>query len=630
MCVLAFLGVLFVGVLSAAPIAEPLPADIAARLAARAAKARKANLNLRAYLLYKEAANLDPMNGNYRENRDSLEVFAKALQQQKMETADIQPDIAACKLEATPGSDSSIAARLADRAEQARRAGETVHAYFLYAAAASRYPDNPDYRENRNVLAPLATQLRSSQPDASDISTDIKAAELESLGGRNPSIEVADTDWKSDNSLAGLPRVVFSPVHHDLDLKGDRAKLIQEVTSTYGVRAITDPELPKSGSFSLKITDADFHTALEALTSVTDTFVFPVSPQVVFFATDTEAKRNDLEPNILLTVALPDSLNDKDLIDVANGVKSVLNLKNFGWDSVNRVVIIRDRFTKAHVAKSLLESLLVPHSQVALELQFITVDSDIVHEWGFSPQTSFNLLSPLTKLFNFNTTNLSTLASSIEAGAHYIAVGAGAGLFGISVTSAEIFATYSKSITNTIYDATVVVDDGQTANLHVGEKYPIPTSLYTGASSATPSIYNPIGSFTQEDLGLALKVTPHVKGNGEVAMEIEAEYKALGTETLNTVPSINQRKFTGSVVLEPDQWAVLAGLDSSDLTRSRSGLAGLSDIPGLNQILSQNNREKQTSETLVVLKPIVKRLPMSDAISPQFLIGAMRGARVLL
>ena len=57
-------------------------------------------------------------------------------------------------------------------------------------------------------------------------------------------------------------------------------------------------------------------------------------------------------------------------------------------------MLIRDRFTRAHLAKSLLESLLVPHAQVALELQFITLDSDVAYHYGLSPQTSFQLCRP--------------------------------------------------------------------------------------------------------------------------------------------------------------------------------------------------------------------------------------------
>ncbi len=585
-----------------------------------------AGSTVRAYLLYKEAATLDPLNEKYRENRDELEPLAKLLLDKQLEDADIQPDIKACALEATPGEDASIAVRLAEKAERARKAGQAVRAYLLYNAAANRYPGNPSYRENANVLAPVATLLEASELEKPDISADLKAARLESLSGADPAIKAVGADWQLDNSLAGLPHIKAGTERHDFDLRGDAATLIRQVTSVYGLQAINDPELPKTSNLTFRMTDADLRTAMDGLTAVTKTFVFPVASQVLFFAEDTEIKRNELEPNIVLTVSLPDSLNDKDLIDAANGVRSVLNLKSFGWDAATRTVMIRDRFTRAHLAKSLLESLLVPHAQISLELQFITLDNSVSYEWGITPQTTFQIVSPLQKLFNFK-----TIFPTLISGAEYIAFGGGAGTFGIGVTSAQLLATYSKSITNTSYDATVVIADGQTANLHVGEKYPIPTSLYSGASqTGGGSIYNPIGTVTQEDLGVVLKVTPHVKGDGEVSMEIEADYKALGAQTIDTVPAVAERKFTGSVTLMPNEWAVVAGLDQTSKTRSRGGLVGLSSIPLLNQLVSDNNRSTSSSRTLIVLKPFIQRLPMSDAITPQFLVGPVRGVRVLL
>jgi len=616
---------LITGSLAAQAVTTPLPADIAARLGVRAASARVAGSTVRAYLLYKEAAKLDPLNEKYRINRDELEPLARMLVSQHLEDADIQPDIKASTLEATPGEDASVAVHLAERAEQARKAGEAVRAYLLYNAAANRYPDNPSYRENANVLSPVANLLQSSQLEKPDISADLKAARMESLGGADASVKAVGADWQLDNTLAALPHITARTEHHDFDLRGDPATLIRQVTSVYGVRTINDPDLPKTGNLTFRMTDVDFKTAMDGLTDVTNTFVFPVAPQVLFFAEDTEAKRNELEPNIVLTVSLPNALTDKDLIDAANGVRSVLNLKSFGWDAATRTVMIRDRFTRAHLAKSLLESLLIPHAQISLELQFITLDSSVSYEWGLTPQTTFQIVSPLQKLFNFK-----TLLPALASGAKYIAVGGGAGIFGIGVTSAQVLATYSKSITNTSYDTTVVVADGQTANLHVGEKYPIPTSLYSGASQTAGSIYNPIGTVTQEDLGLVLKVTPHVKSNGEVGMEIEADYKALGAQVIDTVPTVAERKFTGSVTLLPDEWAVVAGLDQTSKTKSRDGLVGLSSVPLLNQLVSDNNRGDTSSRTLIVLKPFIQRLPMSDAITPQFLVGPVHGVRVLL
>jgi type II secretory pathway component GspD/PulD (secretin) len=135
---------------------------------------------------------------------------------------------------------------------------------------------------------------------------------------------------------------------------------------------------------------------------------------------------------------------------------------------------------------------------------------------------------------------------------------------------------------------------------------------------------------TLEDLGLLLKMTPRVHGDGDVSLDVEAEFKTLSGQTFNTVPAIAQRKFTGNVVLREGEWAVITGLDESSTNATRNGIAGLSNIPGVNQALSENTRMKESSNTLVVIKPTITRLPMSNTVTPQYLLGPIRGERVVL
>ncbi len=52
---------------------------------------------------------------------------------------------------------------------------------------------------------------------------------------------------------------------------------------------------------------------MEALTAGHQHFCFSHLHQHLYFARDTETKRNELEPVILLTVPLPDSMSEKDL-----------------------------------------------------------------------------------------------------------------------------------------------------------------------------------------------------------------------------------------------------------------------------------------------------------------------------
>ncbi len=178
---------------------------------------------------------------------------------------------------------------------------------------------------------------------------------------------------------------------------------------------------------------------MEALTAVTHTFVFPISQQVIFVARDTEAKRSELEPKVLLTFPLPNALDQKDLIEAANAVRAVLNLRTFGWDSANRTVLIRDRYTRARIARSLLEALLLPRAQVSLEVQFLTFDSDRSYHYGVSLPTAFQLVD-FGHIGGFK-----SILPTFSNATNFLAFGGGATLFGFGLTNATVFASYLRT-----------------------------------------------------------------------------------------------------------------------------------------------------------------------------------------
>ncbi len=515
-----------------------------------------------------------------------------------------------------------VAAHLANIARKARDSGQTVRAYLLYAEAAARDPQNTSYRANRDALAPAAKLLTEASVEDASVTKDVRSAEEEAAHPEPPIERISRSDWQ--NSLAAVPHVKASSELLDFDLHTNAKSLVEQVATRYGVHVLEDPDLDSGKPIHFELQAADFRTALEAVTAATHTFVFPVTSSTVYFAADTEIKRNELEPVIVLTFPLQEALTEKDLIDAANAVRGLLSLRTVGWDSFNRMVVIRDRATRAQVARAVMEALLLPRAQVSFDVQFLTVDTDRSYHYGATLQTLFQFID-----FG-NIGGLKSVLPTAVGSAKFLTFGGGATLFGVGVADAMAFATYSNATTQAIYDATVVVADRETANFHIGDKYPIASSIYTGFQQSEGSIYNPAPQITMEDLGLVLKITPHVSGNSDIAIDVEAEYKSLGNQTFNSVPSIAQRSFKGTVSLQEGEWAILAGIDSTTKSFTRSGLAGLSQIPGLNQVLSETTNDMQTSNTLLVIKPTITRLPMSGVISPQFLLGTRRGERVLI
>ncbi len=524
------------------------------------------------------------------------------------------------------GDNKEIAVHLARLATKAERSGQTVRAYLLFAEAAARDPRNSTYRANRDALAPAAQVLTKAKIETPDISKDIQAAENEAAHPQPPIELTSSNDWLDQPALQPMPHVRANSSEHDFDLRAPASSLFEQVAAAYGIRALTDKDIRSNVPIHFELRGVGFRAALEAVTAATHTFVFPVSSSLIYFAPDTEAKRNELEPIIVLSFPLQEALTERDLIEAANAARSLLGLRTMGWDSLNRMVVVRDRATRARVARSLMEALLLPRAQISFNVQFITLDTDRSYQYGASLQTLFQFID-FGKIGGVQSVLPSVVGSST-----FGTFGAGATLFGVGVADATAFATYSKSFASTIYNATVVVADRQTANFHIGDQYPIATSLYTGFQQQTggASIYDPAPQISMEDLGLVLKMTPHVNGDGDIALDLEADYKSLGNQTYNTIPAIAERAFKGSVDLREGQWAIIAGLDSSSITFTRSGLAGIGQIPGIKQLLTQTTRDNQTSNTLLVIKPTITRLPMTDAFSPQFLLGPRRGERVVI
>ena len=520
---------------------------------------------------------------------------------------------------------NTVAARLAKEARKAQNEGRLVRAYLLFAEASVRDPRNTSYAANREALAPLAKLLSTSHVEEADISADIKAAESEAGDAGSEETPLDEIPNPEAGELQPPPHLQVDGAVHDFDLRLDEKAALAEIAHAYGIQVTFDPDFDAKPMGRFTIAHADFETAMQGITAATHTFLFPTGPHAIFVARDTELKRNEYEPIVVASVPLPDSTDAKEVVEAANAVRGALSIRTISWDGTARVVVIRDRVSKVRIARSLMEALLLPKAQCSVEVQLIAIDTDVNYHYGLALPTSFPLFG-FAHLGNFQ-----TLLPDLSNVSSLLVFGSGTSFFGLALGSATLFATYTNSSSRVLYDATVVVASGQTASLHVGDKYPIPTSTYAGfQQTAGSAIYNPVGQVTQEDLGLVLKIGARVNGDGDVSLDTEAQYKSLGNQVYASVPSINQREFKGSVRIPQGEYALIAGLEQDDHTLSRNGLAGLSQIPGIAQILSENTRDHSTSNTLILLKPTVTRLPMSDLISPQFLLGAVRGSRVLL
>jgi general secretion pathway protein D len=477
-------------------------------------------------------------------------------------------------------------------AQKAERAGQTARAYVLYAQAAAADPTNVSYWERAQALRPMASLLMDSQRPA----TGLAAEKMDrTLFGT-----VSDQDVDQARKPLPPPQLKATPGRQDFDLRGDSKSLWEQVAKALNLMVLFDTQYQPTKTVRFQLDGADYRDTLLALEAATDSYLSPVSERLIFVANDTVQKRTEFEGNVAVVIPFPETVTVQELQEVATAVRGTLDMQKMMVDTQRHLILVRDRVTKVRLAQKIFQDLLRPRAQVAIDVEILTTDRSSSLHYGLTVPTAFPLVSFVTRRY---------LATTIPSGIPtFLAFGGGASMLGLGVTSAQLFANVSKSSANTLLSSEVVAIDGQPSTLHVGDKYPLVTNTYIGGGSGTGQVFAPPPTFTFEDLGLMLKVTPHIHGIDEVSLEIDAEFKLLGASAVDGIPVISNRKYESKVRLRTGEWAVLAGLMTKSEANTITGIPGLSLVP----LLRSNSTTHDDSETLIVLKPHLLILPPTE------------------
>jgi type II secretory pathway component GspD/PulD (secretin) len=214
--------------------------------------------------------------------------------------------------------------------------------------------------------------------------------------------------------------------------------------------------------------------------------------------------------------------------------------------------------------------------------------------------------------------------TSDTAGALSVSVtGSGLSLSGVGTTvTAGTATTFTLSAdptnltANTYIGAITVTAAGVTQTVQVS----FSVGAISSGSNGT-SIYTPPPSFTFEDLGLSLKLTPVVHDMDEVSLDIEAEVKLLTGQSVNGVPVVSNRSLKSTARLKTGEWAAVAGLLDTNEGRNISGLAGLSEIRFLSPLVSTHEHDTTRDDVILLLRPRLLNVPPSQHVPHAIAVG---------
>jgi general secretion pathway protein D len=435
-----------------------------------------------------------------------------------------------------------------------------------------------------------------------------------------PAVEIFDSltarELAGERTLQGPTSLNAKPGLQDFDLSGNARSLFDQVAQRFGLVTVYDGDFATAGTqIRFRLSGVDYREALHDLEAATGAFVVPLTSRLLMVAQDTPQKRNDLEQTIQISVPIPQAVTTQELTEIGQAVKQATNVDKMAWNTAQSEIVIRDRVSRALPAQALLTQLFGSRSDIAIDLQFLEVDDSDIKNYGFNVTNSFQAIY-MGQILN----NVITVPSGI---ANLLTFGAGKTLIGISVAQAQAMFNQTISSTKTLFHMQLRAADGQAATFHSGEKYPIETSGFAGSvpTGTTGTVYAPPPAFTFEDLGVTLKITPHVHGMGEMTLAVETSYELLTGDSVNNIPVIGRRSLNSQVRLRNDEWAVIAGLINPTDSKSVSGFWGLAQIPFFGNLFKQTTTEKSNTNVLIAIRPHLLSVPPDQIVTHSLRVG---------
>ena len=507
------------------------------------------------------------------------------------------------------------AERLFNKGRKAARAGRDVEAYVFFQRARASNPTDWRFSRAAAAIQPRAAQTLAAfgQLDAAlalEPHNSYLLARTHAEGG-TPSADLTEAIEPPPRQLR--PPIEIEPQRKrtSFKLKGSLRTLYETVLREFGIDVLFDQDFDGDGEVRFKLDDCDFQQAILALNHIANAIVVPVHSKLLLVAEDTKAKRSELEPMAVVTVPIPDALGREEATQLAQGVQQVLDIKRLQLDAIRQQVVIRDTVFRTQMARALYEHLAKPRAEVLVDVELITVSESRQVDFGVSLPTAF----PVT---NFSTIfrNVPPALGSVPL----LGLGGGKTVFGIGIATANLVARWTAGKGRTLSRFRLRSTSGFPATLSIGERFPIINASF-GPIRSTPAIdesiadgtfRQPIPSFTFEDLGLIFNVTPHVHSAREISLEIELEVKALAGSSVNDVPIISNSQFKSYIRLQQAEVAIVTGMAMFQRSSTRSGLAGLSEIPLIGRLFADETRRYDRTDLIVTVKPRIVRLPPAE------------------
>jgi len=406
-----------------------------------------------------------------------------------------------------------------------------------------------------------------------------------------------------DMSGKGVPGLKLeSPDKITLDFNNKRVKEIYLAMGKLAAINIFFEETLKNNLTSFSVKDMSFLEALETFAMVNRHFFKIVNDKSIFVIPDTAQMRKDYESSIARVFFL-ENIEAKLVRDY---LRTIVGLTRFVFDDKLNAVIIRGNLGQIAAAEQLVDILDRPRAEAIIDVEILEVSRSDLNDIGL--------------LFggNYKVTQ-STRSVMVDQEQETVTVGGNnlsffelsdLGEQNLFLTIPSFTMNFLRQDSNTrmVAKPKIRLVDKEKAQYHVGESVPVRSTTFNPASTVGGNVV-PIDSYKYQDIGIMMEFEPTVHNESELTLKLTVEISSKLFENEAGLPTFGKKKISSVIRLRDGETNMLAGLIKEDEKKTLTGVAGLSEVPLLGRLFSDEREEISQMDTIITITPYILSSP---------------------
>jgi general secretion pathway protein D len=405
-----------------------------------------------------------------------------------------------------------------------------------------------------------------------------------------------------------------------LHMSNDSKIVFDTIGKLAGLTIVYDPDFP-ARRIPVDLTNVTLEQALEIVSLESKAFWKPVTENIIYVVPDQPQKRRDYEEQVVRTFYLSNTVQAQDLTEIVTGLRQLLDLKRIQQLNAQNAIIVRDSPDKLAIAEKMIKDIDKAKPEVVIQVQVLEARLDKMRNLGILPgQTASIAVVPpgTTTTTNGTNTNGSSTSNTTQILTLQNLTHLNGSAYSVTLPNFTANALLNDSMTKIIQNPEVRSVDGQPAKLRIGDRVPVATGSFQAGvgvgSTAGTGFVNPLVNtqFQYIDVGVNVDITPRVHPNHEVSLKVSVEVSSVtGQTNIGGIqqPIISQRKIDHEIRLKEGEANILGGLVAKTDTKSLNGWPGLAKVPLLRYLFSEDSKNYEDDEILIILTPRIVRMP---------------------